>query len=56
VSTNAIWFGVIFTLLVYGTRASFRTFRREMEIDANVWLMVICMGIIAFYYIVTRLV
>jgi hypothetical protein len=45
--------GVVFIL--YGIPQSVRTFRREMEIDANVWLMAVCGGIAAFYYITTHL-
>jgi hypothetical protein len=52
---SAFWFAVVVVSLGYGVRASVRTFRREMAIDENVWLMVMCLGVIAFYWLVNAL-
>lgn len=48
---GVFWITLGIVSLIYGIPASIRTFRREMEIDRNVYLMCACGGVAAFYYI-----
>jgi len=40
----AFWITAVFFLI----RSAFATFREDMRNDDNVWLMVICIGIVIF--------
>lgn len=48
---SMFWIILSVVFVIYGIPQSVRTFRTEMEIDRNVWLMMICGGFMAFYYI-----
>jgi hypothetical protein len=45
---TSFWIALDLTALLYGTRSSTRTFRHEMADDRNVWLAVICGGVVVF--------